>query len=67
MLVLEHEQTERKDSESSVSALKRQLASVKEKCSKVDMEIDQVKAAIAALHKGSGLFRLSCLRLLFTL
>ena len=46
---------ERKDSESSVSALKRQLASVKEKCGKVDLEIDQVKAAIGALRKGSGL------------
>ena len=51
--VLEREQTERKDSESSVSALKRQLASIKEKCNKVDIEIDQVKAAIAALRKGT--------------
>ena len=52
-LVLEREQTERKDSESSVGALKRQLASVKDKCNKVDIEIDQVKAAIIALRKGS--------------
>lgn len=56
MLVLEREQTERKDSESAVGALKRQLASIKEKCNKVDIEIDQVKAAIAALRKGGKLW-----------
>ena len=55
LIVLEREQTERKDSESSVGALKRQLASVKEKCNKVDIEIDQAKAAIAALRKGDEL------------
>ncbi|KAF8508519.1 chromosome segregation protein Spc25-domain-containing protein [Gautieria morchelliformis] len=49
--VLEREQTERKDSESSVSALKRQLTSVKDKCNKVDIEIDQVKATIVALRE----------------
>jgi kinetochore protein Spc25, fungi type len=53
--VLEREQTERKDSESSVGALKRQLASIKENCNKVDIEIDQVKAAIATLRKGGKL------------
>ncbi|KAF8525088.1 chromosome segregation protein Spc25-domain-containing protein [Hysterangium stoloniferum] len=49
--VLEREQMERKDAESSVEALKRQLASVKEKCNKVDIEIEQVKGAIAVLRK----------------
>lgn len=53
--MLEREQTERKDSESSVGALKRQLASVKEKCNKVDIEIDQAKATIGALRKGADL------------
>ncbi|GJJ13816.1 hypothetical protein Clacol_008073 [Clathrus columnatus] len=48
---LEKEQTERKDSESSVNTLKRQLALIKEKCGKVDLEIEQVKASVAALRK----------------
>lgn len=50
---LEKEQSEQKDSESSVNALKRQLAAIKEKCSTVDVEIEQAKASVAALRKGS--------------
>lgn len=49
---MEREQSERKDSESSVNALKRQLASIKENCSKLDAEIEQAKASITTLRKG---------------
>ncbi|KAH8118138.1 chromosome segregation protein Spc25-domain-containing protein [Phellopilus nigrolimitatus] len=41
MEVLEREQAERREAESAVSDLKRQLASIKEKCVSVDVELDQ--------------------------
>ena len=49
---MEREQAERKDAESSVNALKRQYNSVKDKCQKVDIEIQQVKGSIDALRQG---------------
>ncbi|THH10896.1 hypothetical protein EW145_g1029 [Phellinidium pouzarii] len=41
MEVLEREQSERREAESAVSELKRQFATIKEKCASVDIEIDQ--------------------------
>lgn len=47
-----------------MNALKRQLASIKENCSKLDAEIEQAKASIAALRKGSAnLHRGTCANL----
>ncbi|TDL22141.1 hypothetical protein BD410DRAFT_770657 [Rickenella mellea] len=51
MEVLEQERAERKDAESSVSELKRQFNSLKEKCASVDVEIEQYRRDIAALRR----------------
>ena len=50
--VLGQEQEERKEMESAVSALKRRLASIKEKCASVDAEIEQYRSMVATLERG---------------
>ena len=50
--VVEKEQEERKDAELAVAAFKRQLASLREKCSAVDSEIEQYRALVTTLHRG---------------
>lgn len=50
--VLEQEQLERRESEARVTALKRDLNSVREKCASVDVEIDQLKGSISILRSG---------------
>ena len=51
-LGLEKEQEERKTSELFAATLKRQLASVREKCAAFDAEIDQYRATKATLLRG---------------
>ncbi|KZT42863.1 hypothetical protein SISSUDRAFT_1015463 [Sistotremastrum suecicum HHB10207 ss-3] len=50
MKLLEQEQAERRDAESAVTALKRQLNAVRDKCASVDVEIEQYKANILTLR-----------------
>jgi kinetochore protein Spc25 len=50
--VLQQEQEERKEMESAVNALKRRLASIKEKCASVDAEIEQYRSMVATLERG---------------
>ncbi|KAI0075903.1 hypothetical protein K474DRAFT_1663663 [Panus rudis PR-1116 ss-1] len=51
MAVLEKEQEERKEAEASVSAFRRQLASIKEKCASLDAEIEQHRAILQNLQR----------------
>ncbi|KAJ8518143.1 hypothetical protein ONZ45_g4743 [Pleurotus djamor] len=48
---LEKEQSERKEAELAVAALKRQLASLKEKCAAFDTEIQASRAHVANLRR----------------
>ena len=50
--VLDKEQEEKKESEASVAAFRRQLASVKEKCASLDVEIEQHRIIAANLMRG---------------
>ena len=38
--------------ETAVNALKRRLASIKEKCASVDTEIEQYRSMVATLERG---------------
>ncbi|KAL6301020.1 chromosome segregation protein Spc25-domain-containing protein [Sparassis latifolia] len=49
--VLDREQEEKKEAETSVAAFRRQLASVKEKCASFDMEIEQLRTVTANLRR----------------
>lgn len=49
------EQEERKEMESAVNALKRRLASIKEKCASVDAEVEQYRSMVATLERGKRL------------
>ncbi|KAI0960816.1 hypothetical protein AcW1_000081 [Taiwanofungus camphoratus] len=49
--VLEREQEEKKEAETSVTAFKRQLASIKEKCASLDVEIEQHRIVAANLRR----------------
>lgn len=49
------EQEERRDAEQSVAALKRQLASLREACAGIDSEIEQYRATISNLQRGTAL------------
>ncbi|KAL4254885.1 Kinetochore protein SPC25 [Abortiporus biennis] len=51
MAVLESEQEERKEAEQSVAALRRQLASLKDKCASLDVEIEQHRAVAQNLER----------------
>ncbi|KAH7884035.1 chromosome segregation protein Spc25-domain-containing protein [Phlebopus sp. FC_14] len=51
LAVLAREQEERRDSEQSVAALRRQLASIREICSLVDAEIEQYRAITSNLKR----------------
>ncbi|KIJ60099.1 hypothetical protein HYDPIDRAFT_99272 [Hydnomerulius pinastri MD-312] len=51
LAVLAKEQEERRDSEQSVAALKRQLASIRETCAAVDAEIQQYRATTSNLQR----------------
>ncbi|KAF9242387.1 chromosome segregation protein Spc25-domain-containing protein [Melanogaster broomeanus] len=51
LAVLAKEQEERRDSEQSVAALKRQLASIRETCDAVDSEIEQCRAIVYDLQR----------------
>ena len=52
-IALAREQEERKDSELAVSALKRQLAILKERTEAVEGEIEQLRASTSNLRRGS--------------
>ncbi|KAF9648531.1 hypothetical protein BDM02DRAFT_2240921 [Thelephora ganbajun] len=49
--VLQQEQEERKEMESAVNALKRRLASIREKCASVDAEIEQYRSMVVTLER----------------
>ncbi len=49
---LDKEQEEKKESEASVATFRRQLASVKEKCASLDVEIEQHRIITANLMRG---------------
>ena len=42
--------------ESAVNALKRRLASIKEKCASVDAEVEQYRSMVATLERGMHLY-----------
>lgn len=50
--VLERENAERKDAESSVNELKRQFTSIKERCASAEVEIDQYRDEAKSLRRG---------------
>lgn len=52
MIELEKEREERKEGELSVAALDRQLNSIKEQCSLLDVEIEQRSAVVMNLRRG---------------
>ena len=49
---LEKEREERKEAELSVAAFERQLSSIKEQCSLLDLEIEQRRAVVTNLRRG---------------
>lgn len=51
LAVLSKEQEERRDSEQSVSALKHQLASIREQCAVIDAEVEQYRAIASNLRR----------------
>ena len=51
---LEREKEERKDAELSVAAFKRQLTSLKERCSSIELEIEQYRAITTNLRRGQS-------------
>ncbi|KIK91831.1 hypothetical protein PAXRUDRAFT_830490 [Paxillus rubicundulus Ve08.2h10] len=51
LAVLAKEQEETRDSEQSVAALKRQLASIRELCISIDSEIEQYRAIVSNLQR----------------
>ncbi|KAH7911839.1 chromosome segregation protein Spc25-domain-containing protein [Hygrophoropsis aurantiaca] len=54
LAVLSKEQDEKRESEQSITALKRQLASIRENCATIDTEIEQYRAAVANLQRGKS-------------
>ena len=52
LLDLAREAQERKDAEYSVATFKRQLASLKEKCTAIDSELEEYRAITANLERG---------------
>lgn len=51
-IALEREQEERKEVEAVVTSLKRQLASLNEKCAAIDAEIEEYRAITGNLQRG---------------
>ncbi len=51
-IALEREREERKEAELSVAAFERQLASIKEQCALLDMEIEQRRVVVLNLQRG---------------
>lgn len=49
---LQREREEKSEAEQSVAAYKRQLASLREKCASIDVEIDQYRAVTANIRRG---------------
>lgn len=58
LVVLEREGEETKEAESSVAALRRQVASQREAIAALDADIEQYRARVANLRKGQSLLRL---------
>ena len=52
--VLDKEAEEKKESEASVAAFRRQLASIKEKCASLDAEIELHRRNVANLMRGTS-------------
>ena len=50
---LEKEREERKEAELSVAAFERQLSSIKEQCALLDVEIEQRRAVVMNLRRGT--------------
>ena len=57
--MLERESEETKEAESSVAALRRQVASQREAIAALDADIEQYRARVANLRKGQ--FFLTCI------
>ncbi len=55
--VLEREREENKEAESSVAALRRQVASQREAIAALDADIEQYRACVANLRKGQFFLR----------
>jgi len=55
IIVLDKEQEEGRDAEHSVTALKRQLASIRETCATIDSEVEQYRVAVSNLQRGVAL------------
>ena len=53
--VLDKEQEEKKESEASVAAFRRQLAAIKEKCASLDAEIELHRRNVANLMRGTSM------------
>ena len=51
--VLEKEQAEKKEAEAGVAAFRKQLASIKEQCASLDVEIEQHRMVIGNLMRGT--------------
>lgn len=51
LAVLNKEQEERRESEHSIDALKRQLASIREQCAAIEVEVEQYRAIVSNLHR----------------
>ena len=52
--VLDKEQEEKKESEASVAAFRRQLAAIKEKCASLDAEIELHRRNVTNLMRGTS-------------
>ena len=53
---LEKEREEKEEAEASVAVFRRQLASIKEKCASLDVEIEQHRIVAANLLRGAPPF-----------
>jgi kinetochore protein Spc25, fungi type len=51
---LDHEKEERKDGELSAAAFKRQLASLRDQCTSIDVDIEQYQAITQNLRRGTS-------------
>lgn len=52
---LEREQSERKEGEASLAVFKRQLSTLHDRCAAVDLEIEQYRAIVGNLRRGTSL------------
>ena len=51
---LDHEKEERKDGELSAAAFKRQLASLRDQCTSIDVDIEEYRVITHNLRRGTS-------------